>query len=500
MLNMALSLLIWLPVLGGVTVLALPKREELVSLVKFVALAFVFAACAISFWLYSQFDFSEAGMQFVYNKPWISFFSVNYHLGVDGISFPLILLTNFITLVVIVATWNSIQSKVKQYFAAFLMMQGLMIGAFCAQDTLLFYLFWEAMLIPMYLIIGIWGSANRLYAAIKFFLYTFVGSVLMLVALIVLYQKAGSFAFADLYQLQLDLGLQKWLFVAFFLAFAVKIPMWPVHTWLPDAHTEAPAGGSVILAAIMLKMGAYGFLRFSLPIVPEACQAFAGVMIALSLVAVVYISFVAIIQKDMKRLIAYSSIAHMGLVTLGCFLFYMISQDRMEVAQFALEGALIQMIAHGFSSGALFIIVGILYERMHTRLIADFGGVTKSLPILAAFTVLFAMANVGLPGTSGFVGEFMVIVSSFEINIWVAALTATTLILAAAYTLWMVKRVFFGKIESDAVQTLAPLQFNEVASLVLLAVPVIVLGVYPELVLEMFHPSVERLLELSQAR
>jgi NADH-quinone oxidoreductase subunit M len=435
--------------------------------------------------LYTGFNAAQPGMQFVEIKPWISSFNVHYHLGVDGISMPFILLTSFTTVLVVLAGWEVIQKKVAQYMAAFLIMSGLMNGVFAALDAVLFYVFWEAMLIPMFLAIGVWGGPNRVYAALKFFLYTLLGSLLMLVALIYLYQQSGgSFEILDYHRLPLALLPQILIFLAFFTAFAVKVPMWPVHTWLPDAHVEAPTGGSVVLAAIMLKIGAYGFLRFSMPIAPDASHYLSGFMITLSLIAVVYIGLVALVQADMKKLIAYSSISHMGFVTLGFFLFN---------AQ-GVEGGLVQMISHGFISGALFLCVGVLYDRMHSRQIGDYGGVANNMPVFAAFFMLFAMANSGLPATSGFVGEFMVIMASIKVNFWYAFLAATTLIFGAAYTLWMYKRVVFGKVANDHVAELSDISPREILILALLALCVLGMGLYPLPFTEVMHASVNNLL------
>jgi NADH-quinone oxidoreductase subunit M len=417
-------------------------------------------------------------------------------VGVDGIAMPLILLTTFTTVLVVLAGWEVIQRKVAQYMAAFLIMEGLMIGVFSALDAVLFYVFWEGMLIPMFLIIGIWGGPRRVYATLKFFIYTFFGSVFMLVALIYMYYQSGSFEILDFHTLKLSLNEQILIFIAFLLAFAVKVPMWPVHTWLPDAHVEAPTGGSVILAAIMLKIGGYGFLRFSLPITPDASHELDWLIIAMSLIAVVYIGFVAIVQEDMKKLIAYSSIAHMGFVTLGFFLTFMIVENTGSVqgSALGLEGGIVQMISHGFISAALFLCVGVLYDRMHSRQIADYGGVVNTMPVFAAFMVLFAMANSGLPGTSGFIGEFLVILASFKANFWFAFLAATTLILGAAYSLWLVKRVIFGEIANDNVAQLQDLNRREFLILASLAVAVLWLGLYPAPLFEVMHASVDNLL------
>jgi NADH-quinone oxidoreductase subunit M len=446
-------------------------------------------------------------MQFVEKTSWISQFNIFYHLGVDGISMPLIILTTFSTVLVIIAGWEVIQNRVADYMAAFLMMEGIIIGVFSAMDSMLYYVFWEASLIPMLLIIGVWGGQNRVYAAIKFFLYTFLGSVFMLVSLIYMYNLGGSFAISDMQSLPLTLVQQGWIFWAFFLAFAVKVPMFPVHTWLPDAHVQAPTGGSVILAAIMLKMGGYGFFRFSLPITPDASSYFAFAVIVLSLIAIVYIGFVALVQKDMKKLIAYSSISHMGFVTLGVFaLFSIMKMDSsgelisiagasIESAYLGLEGAMIQMVSHGFISAAMFLVVGVLYDRLHSREISTYGGVVNSMPKFTGFAVLFAMANAGLPGTSGFVGEFMVILGALQANFWYAFLAAMTLIVGAAYTLWMVKRVFWGPVINPEVSKLNDINAREFGILAVLAVAVIWMGVYPQPVIEVMHVSIANLLE-----
>ncbi|MGH8265957.1 MAG: NADH-quinone oxidoreductase subunit M, partial [Steroidobacteraceae bacterium] len=445
--------------------------------------------------LWRHFDTGTAALQFVEKLPWIPRFQAYYALGVDGISLPLIVLTAFMTVPVVIAGWTVIESRPAQYFAAFLIMEGLMIGVFSASDALLFYFFWEAMLIPMFLIIGIWGGPRRVYATIKFFLYTFLGSVFMLAALIYMYVQAGDYSIASLQALPLTLIEQRWIFLALLLAFAVKVPMFPVHTWLSDAHVEAPTGGSVILAAIMLKMGGYGFLRFSLPVAPDASRELDLLVIALSLIAVIYIGFVALMQQDMKKLIAYSSIAHMGFVTLGAFVIYEIvrSTGSVQGAGMGLDGAMVQMVSHGLISGALFLCVGVLYDRMHSRQIADYGGIVNTMPVFATFMVLFALANTGLPGTSGFVGEFLVIIASFKASLWYAALAAVTLILGACYTLWLVKRVVFGAIANPRVAALEDLNGREFIVLGALALAVLIVGVWPAPLLKVMQPSIQHL-------
>jgi NADH-quinone oxidoreductase subunit M len=489
-----LSILIWLPILGGLGALAVGDREPWGG--RSVALIVSVLTFLLSIPLYTGFDTATADMQFVELSPWIAAFNANYHLGVDGISMPLILLTTFTTPLVVLAGWEVIKYKAAQYMAAFLIMEGLMIGVFAALDAVLFYVFWEAMLVPMFLIIGIWGGPRRVYATIKFFLYTFLGSVFMLVALIYMYYQSGSFGILDFHGLKLGLTEQILIFLAFLLAFAVKVPMWPVHTWLPDAHVEAPTGGSVILAAIMLKIGGYGFLRFSLPITPDASHELDWLVIALSLIAIVYIGFVAIVQEDMKKLIAYSSIAHMGFATLGFFIiFAMLNRaDGAQGAILGMEGGMVQMISHGFISAALFLCVGVLYDRVHSREIAAYGGVVNTMPVFASFMVLFALANCGLPGTSGFVGELMVILASFKANIWYAFLAATTLILAAAFSLWLVKRVIFGEVANENVAKLEDLNRREFVILGTLAGVVLLFGIWPAPIVDVMHATLENLL------
>jgi NADH-quinone oxidoreductase subunit M len=492
-----LSFLIWFPVVGAVAVL-MTGNDKHAKVARGIAIVVGLINLAVSVPLYLGFDPSTYKMQFQENHLWIDVYKIHYAVGVDGISLAMIILTNFTGLLVILAGCEAIKIRVAQYMATFLTMQGMMIGVFAATDAILFYVFWEGMLIPMYLSIGMWGSANRSYASIKFFLYTFLGSILMLIALLYLYNQTGTFEILRFYGLNLSVPVQKLLFLAFLLAFAVKVPMWPVHTWLPDAHTEAPSGGSVVLAALMLKLGIYGFLRFSMPIVPVACEKFAWFMIILSLIAIVYIGLVAIVQSDMKKLIAYSSIAHMGFATLGCFMVYDIIRHTAtyQDAYISLEGAVIQMIAHAFGSGAMFLGVGILADRYynHSRLIKDYGGIANTMPVFAAFFMVFAMSNVGLPGTAGFVGEFMVIMSAFQAHFWVAFTAALTLILSASYSLWMYKRVFFGPIENPNVAAFKDITFLEKTNYVLLAAGVFLLGLYPAPVLNLLHATVGNLL------
>ncbi len=479
-----LSAAIWLPILFGFVILSVGNDRN-APIVRAVSLIGALLGLLATVPLFTQFDRTTAAMQFVEKSPWIDRFSVNYHLGLDGLSVWFVLLTAFITVIVVVAGWQVIEEKVAQYMASFLILSGLMIGVFSALDGLLFYVFFEATLIPMYIIIGVWGGQNRVYAAFKFFLYTLLGSLLTLVALVYLFLKSGSFAIQDWHKLPLSMSEQLLIFVAFLVAFAVKVPMWPVHTWLPDAHVEAPTGGSVVLAAIMLKLGAYGFLRFSLPIAPDASHELSGFMITLSLIAVVYIGFVALVQSDMKKLVAYSSIAHMGFVTLGFFMF----------EHMALQGAIVQMISHGFVSGAMFLCIGVMYDRMHSRKIADYGGVANTMPKFAALFLLFAMANCGLPATSGFVGEFLVILGAVKFNFWIAFAAASTLILGAAYSLWMYKRVVFGEVANAHVAELQDLNRREFWMLATMAIAVLWMGLYPKPVIDMTDPSVAALLE-----
>jgi len=491
-----LSLVIWTPIIGGLLLLAFAKKGSAAN-TRIISLLISIITFVLSIPLYTNFDTTTAVMQFAELKPWIEAFNINYHLGVDGISMPLIVLTTFMTVIVVIAGWEVIKDKVEQYMAAFLIMEGLMVGVFSALDAALFYVFWEALLIPMFIVIGVWGGPNRVYATIKFFLYTFFGSVFMLIALLYMYTQSNSFEILTYHQLQLGMTPQILIFIAFLLAFAVKVPMWPVHTWLPDAHVEAPTGGSVILAAIMLKLGGYGFLRFSLPITPDASKELDWLMISLSLIAVVYIGFVALVQKDMKKLIAYSSISHMGFVTLGFFVSFQIlsNSGNLSGAALGMEGGMVQMISHGFISGAMFLCVGVMYDRLHSRQIKDYGGVVNHMPKFAAFMVFFAMANAGLPGTSGFVGEFMVILSSFKANFWYAFLAATTLIIGAAYTLWMVKRVIFGKVVNEAVTTMQDINKREFFFLAVLAFAVLLFGVWPAPLVEVMGATVENLLQ-----
>ena len=480
-----LSLSIWMPILFGLFILAF-GRDNNAGMVRGIALLGSVASFLVTLPVYLKFDAAQAGMQFVEKAPWIERFAVNYALGVDGISIWFVLLTAFITVIVVISAWEVIQESVAAYMASFLILSGIMIGVFTATDALLFYVFFEATLIPMFIIIGVWGGPRRVYASLKFFLYTFMGSLLTLVALIYLwFQSGGSFDILTWHKMPLPLDAQVLIFFAFLMAFAVKVPMWPVHTWLPDAHVEAPTGGSVVLAAIMLKLGAYGFLRFSLPILPDASHVLSDFMIGLALIAVVYIGFVALVQNDMKKLVAYSSIAHMGFVILGFFLFNTLG----------VEGGIVQMISHGFISGAMFLCIGVLYDRVHSREIADYGGVVNTMPRFAALFVLFSMANSGLPATSGFVGEFLVILGAVQVNFWVAAAAASTMILGAAYSLWMVKRVVFGAVANEHVAALTDINTREFIMLTLLAIAVLAMGVYPLPFTEVMHASVAELLK-----
>jgi len=479
-----ISVTIWLPIIFGILVLATGDDKN-APLARMLALVGSVLGLLVTLPLYTGFDKTTSNMQFVEMHDWISRFNIHYHLGVDGISMLFILLNSFFTLIVVLAGWKVIEKRVAQYMAAFLVMSGIVNGVFAALDSILFYVFWEAMLIPMFIIIGIWGGPNRIYATMKFFLYTLLGSLLMLVALVYMYNRSGgSFEILEFQRMVLPMSAQLLIFVAFFFAFAVKVPMFPVHTWLPDAHVEAPTGGSVVLAAIMLKVGAYGFLRFSMPITPDASHKLAGVMIALSLIAIVYIGLVALMQSDMKKLVAYSSISHMGFVTLGLFIFN----------AYGMEGAILQMISHAFVAGALFLCIGVLYDRVHSRKIADYGGVANKMPVFAAFFMLFAMANSGLPGTSAFVGEFMVLMGTIKVNFWFAFAAATTLIFGAAYTLWMYKRVIFGAVANHHVEELSDINAREILVLAMLAVFVLGMGIYPLPFAEILHVSVNDLL------
>lgn len=494
-----LSVLIWLPVIAGLLVI-MTGNDNNANVARSIAVISGVISLLLCIPLYYNFDSNNPMMQFTEHLDWINAYDINYNLGVDGISMPMVILTNFTSLIVVLAAWQAIKHKVAQYLATFLIMQGTMVGVFEATDSMLFYVFWEAMLIPMYICIGVWGGEKRSYASIKFFIYTFLGSALMLVALLYLRLQAGSFEIANFYLLHIPMTIQIIIFLAFFIAFAVKVPMWPFHTWLPDAHAEAPAGGSVILAALMLKMGVYGFIRFSMPIVPDASQALNWLMILLGLIAIVYIAYIAIVQADMKRLIAYSSISHMGFAVLACFMVYSIihvNHDYQD-AYMSLEGAMIQMIAHAFGSGAMFLGVGVLYDQLHTRMIKDYGGVASKMPVFAAFFMLFAMSNVGLPGTSGFVGEFMIILSAFRANFWIAFFASSALILGAAYTLWMLMRIFFGPVDKETnVDSLHDISWNNTLVFSLLGVGVLLLGIYPQCLLNVMHASVNHLLEVS---
>jgi len=488
-----LSLLIWLPIVGGFCTLFFGDQRG--SQARLFALLISVITFALSIGLFTGLDITSAKMQFAESHAWISSFNIFYNVGVDGVSVALIGLTTLTTILVLLGAWTSIDRRVHQYFASFLILEGLMVGVFCAMDAMLFYVFFEAMLIPMFIIIGVWGGPRRVYASVKFFLFTFLGSVFMLIGLIYLYMKGGSFQLADLTAMPLTATEQMWLFFAFLAAFSVKVPMVPVHTWLPDAHVEAPTGGSVVLAAVMLKIGGYGFLSFSLPIVPDASHDWAWLVIAMSLIAVVYIGFVALVQQDMKKLIAYSSIAHMGFVTLGTFVAFALMRDYglADTARLGLQGAMVQMISHGFVSGAMFSCVGVLYDRVHSRMIKDYGGVVNTMPWFAAFFVFFAMANAGLPGTSGFVGEFMVVLATFQQHPLLAFAAATTLILGAAYTLWMVKRVVFGAVANHHVAELSDINGREAWVLGIFALGVLAIGLYPKPLTDLMDASVSQL-------
>ena len=487
--------MIWSPIIVGLLILLIPNKHS--SIAYWLSVFSSLSVFAVSLYALSIFETTGSAIQFELNTPWIERFNINYHLGVDGISFPLILLTTFITPLVLFTSRTSNKTNLHQYLASFLILEGLMIGVFSALDAFLFYVFWEAMLIPMFIIIGIWGGKNRVYATIKFFLYTFLGSVFMLIAIIYLYINTGSYSIFDFYNLDLSMIEQTMIFLAFLFAFAVKIPMWPVHTWLPDAHVEAPTGGSVILAAILLKMGGYGLLRFSLPITPDASNELALIMVVLSLVAIIYIGMVALSQTDMKKLIAYSSVAHMGFVTLGTFVFFLnhetISSNDMTLA---ISGSMIQMISHGLISGALFLCIGVMYDRIHSREIQDYGGVALSMPRFAGLMVFFALANAALPGTSGFVGEVLVILAALKVNFWIAFLSGSTLIIGAAYTLWMIKRVIFGQITNSKISDIQDLDIIELLPLMILAVMVLAMGIYPEPIMKIMHDSLIGLSEI----
>lgn len=497
-----LSTLIWLPILGSIPV-AMLNEEKRANQARVLALVIALISIILCILLYITFDSTTATMQFTEHFNWIPALKINYDIGVDGISMPLVVLTCFTTLLVVLASWTMVKKKVGHYLAAFLVMQGAVIGVFSSLDAILFYFFWEAMLIPMYLSIGIWGMEKRSYAAIKFFLYTFFGSALLLISLLYLGMHSESFYIPNYYCLHMTMTTQILIFLGFFIAFAIKVPMWPLHTWLPDVHTEAPIGGSVVLAALMLKLGGYGFLRFSLPIVPDASRHLDWLIIILSLIAIVYVGFIVIAQSDMKKLIAYSSVAHMGFVTLGAFMLFVIvaHTGSRKDAYLSLEGAMMQMISHAFSAGAMFLAFDMLYQQLHSRYIRDFGGIAKTMPCFAAFFMVFSMSNVGLPGTSGFIGEFMILLSTFKANFWVTFLAASTLLIGATYTLWMYKRVFFGSITHPAVTELKDIGFLDTIIFVLLTAAVVFIGIYPNSLLNIFHASIGNLLhEALQSR
>ena len=492
---MILDLMIWSPVIVGLILLLIGKNAT--SLSYWLSLTTSLLVFGMSMYALSMFKTDQVGIQFELIAPWIERFNINYHLGIDGISFPLILLTTFITPIVILTGRTSNKINLHQYLASFLILEGLMIGVFSSLDAFLFYVFWEAMLIPMFIIIGIWGGENRVYATIKFFLYTFLGSVFMLIAIIYLYISTGSYSIFDFYNLDLSRMEQILIFLAFLFAFAVKIPMWPVHTWLPDAHVEAPTGGSVILAAILLKMGGYGLLRFSLPITPAASNELSMFMVVLSLIAIIYIGMVALSQTDMKKLIAYSSVAHMGFVTLGTFVVFLNHENAsIENMNIAISGAMIQMISHGLISGALFLCIGVMYDRIHSREINDYGGVALAMPRFAGLMVFFALANAALPGTSGFVGEVLIILASLKVNFWIALLSGTTLVIGAAYTLWMIKRVIFGSITNEKISNAQDTTAVEFISLTILAFMVLAMGIYPEPLMKLMYITLNDLSEL----
>ena len=492
---MILDLMIWSPVIVGLILLLIGKNAT--SLSYWLSLTTSLLVFGMSMYALSMFKTDQVGIQFELIAPWIERFNINYHLGIDGISFPLILLTTFITPIVILTARTSNKINLHQYLASFLILEGLMIGVFSSLDAFLFYVFWEAMLIPMFIIIGIWGGENRVYATIKFFLYTFLGSVFMLIAIIYLYISTGSYSIFDFYNLDLSRMEQILIFLAFLFAFAVKIPMWPVHTWLPDAHVEAPTGGSVILAAILLKMGGYGLLRFSLPITPAASNELSMLMVVLSLIAIIYIGMVALSQTDMKKLIAYSSVAHMGFVTLGTFVVFLNHENAsIENMNIAISGAMIQMISHGLISGALFLCIGVMYDRIHSREINDYGGVALAMPRFAGLMVFFALANAALPGTSGFVGEVLIILASLKVNFWIALLSGTTLVIGAAYTLWMIKRVIFGSITNEKINNVQDTTAVEFISLTILALMVLAMGIYPEPLMKLMYITLNELSEL----